>query len=354
MWQVLIIGAGQAGLAAAYWLKRAGVRFLALERGSGAGEAWASRYESLRLFTPRTHSALPGLKLEGEPAGFPSKGEMSLYLKKYAELFELPIQYETKVTSVRQENGLFAVSTSRGYFRAEQLIIATGPFQKPRLPAFSGAVPDDIVHLHSSLYKHPSQLQDGNVLVVGGGNSGAQIAVELSNGRETFLAVSRPPRYLPMTVAGEAIFWWLDRLGLLRADSSSWIGRRLRRAGDPIFGYELKQAVRCGKVILKRSAVGFGSGGVRFEDGSELDVRNIVWATGFDSGYEWLHVKEALDHHGRVLHNRGMSPVKGLYYVGLPWQTHRGSALLAGVGRDAREIVNAIIERGDKHGKRAP
>ena len=147
---------------------------------------------------------------------------------------------------------------------------------------------------------------------------------------------------------GKGMFWWLDKLGVLSASGSSWVGRKLRGRGDPIFGYELKQAVKCGKVVLKTRALGAGASGMRFGDGTALKVRNIVWATGFAGGYDWLHIEQALDRKKAPIHTRGISPVKGLYYVGLPWQTHRGSALLAGVSRDAREIVQAIMEKRDK------
>ncbi|WFB60148.1 NAD(P)/FAD-dependent oxidoreductase [Paenibacillus sp. BR1-192] len=345
VWDVIVIGAGQAGLASGYWLQQAGMKFLMLDRGSEAGEVWKTRYDSLKLFTPRTHSALYGMTLEGEPHGFPDKDEVASYLKSYAARFRLPIQFATNVTSVRKEGGMFIVDTDRKSFHTKALIIATGPFQQTRIPAFAASVPGDVLQLHSSEYKRPSQLQEGDVLVVGGGNSGAQIAVELSGDRETYLALGQPPRYLPMALWGKGMFWWLDRLGVLSASSSSWVGRKLRGMGDPIFGYELKQAVKCGKVVLKTRAVGAGASGMRFEDGTALKVRNIVWATGFAAGYDWLHIEQALDRKKALIHTRGISPVKGLYYVGLPWQTHRGSALLAGVSRDAREIVQAIMEK---------
>ncbi|WP_036718612.1 NAD(P)/FAD-dependent oxidoreductase [Paenibacillus sp. JCM 10914] len=348
MWDVVVIGAGQAGLAAGYWLRRAGMSFVMLDRGSEPGETWLARYESLRLFTPRTHSALPGMEMQGNPDGFPDKYEVAAYLKSYASRFELPIQWKQEVLSVTKERDGFVIHTEGEELRAKKLIIATGPFQRPRIPAFSAALPKDILQLHSSAYMEPSQLQGGNVLVVGGGNSGAQIATELSGSRETYLSLGQRPRILPMTMGGKSMFWWLDRLGILSARTDSWIGRALRRKGDPIFGYELKQAVKCGKVVLKKRAVRAGSSGMELDDGTIVSVRNVIWATGFVSRYDWLRIEGAMDHEQAVIHANGHSPISGLYYVGLPWQTHRGSALLTGVGRDARAIVQAIInEEGD-------
>ncbi|PAD73972.1 flavin-containing monooxygenase [Paenibacillus campinasensis] len=344
-WDTLIIGAGQAGMAAAYWLKKASVPFIMLDRGERHGQVWEERYDSLRLFTPRTHSALPGLPLEGDPDGFPDKAEMAAYLAKYADMFEFPIRYGDEVFAVHQEEEGFLVNTAQGDYHARQVIVATGPFQTPRIPELAASLPADIVQLHSSSYRNPSQLQSGSVLVVGGGNSGAQIAYELSHTRETHLSMSKRPRHLPMVLGGKGMFWWLDKLGLLRASSTSFVGKLLKRQGDPIFGYELKQAMKYGKVKLHGKTVGGSESGVRFEDDSELQVRNIVWATGFASDYGWLQMKGALNDEGGVRHSRGISPVPGLYYVGLPWQTHRGSALLAGVSEDARCIVEAILEK---------
>lgn len=356
IYDAIVIGAGQAGMAAGYWLKREGQHFLILDRGREAGEMWSSRYKSLKLFTPRTHSALPGLKLEGDPIGFPNKQEMAAYLKKYAAKFELPIRFGSEVVAVRKEEGTFLIHTEREVFQSRALIVATGPFQQPRVPDFASHLPRDIMQLHSSAYQEPSQLQDGPVLVVGGGNSGAQIAAELADTRETYLALAEQPRYLPMSLFGRSLFWWLDLAGILRADSSSWAGQRLRRQRDPIFGYELKQAVKCGKVVLKTRAVHAGAAGIQFADGSRLTVRNIVWATGYVTSYGWLQVDGALDANRKVVHTRGVSPIEGLYYVGLPWQTHRGSSLLAGVGRDAREVVRAMMiqKEGIRNGKGTP
>lgn len=347
LWDTVVIGAGQAGLSAGYWLKSMSGQenFLILDRHSGVGEVWHQRYESLRLFTPRSHSSLPGLHLAGDPKGFPDKNEISLYLQQYAEHFQLPIRFNTEVTSVRKEQGIFIIDSKQETFQARRLIMATGPFQHPSVPAFSQVVPKDILQLHSSLYKEPSQLQEGNVLVVGGGNSGAQIAVELSSVKLTYLATSQTPRYVPLTIGNRSFFWWLDRLGILKASSSSWVGRILRSQGDPIFGYELKEAVRYGKVMLKKRVVNVTHSGVHFQDGSVESVRNIIWATGFYSRYEWLHIEGALDSFGQVLHSQGVSPVKGLYFAGLPWQTHRGSALLTGVGQDTRRMVEAMNEK---------
>lgn len=347
IWDTVVIGAGQAGLAAGYWLSRSRVQnnFLILDRSKVAGEVWQGRYESLRLFTPRSHSALPGLPLEGDSDGFPDKNEISLYLQKYAAHFGLPIQFGADVTSVCKEQDIFIIQSTQGQYRAKKLIIATGPFQQPNVPVYSQEVPDDVIQMHSSSYRHPLQLQEGNVLVVGGGNSGAQIAVELSEGRQTYLALGQQPKYLPLRIGNKSIFWWLDTLGMLKAASSSWIGSLLRRQGDPILGYELKESVRYGKVILKKRTVDASNSGVLFQDGSMLDVRNIIWATGFKSRYSWLHIEGSLDSYGQVLHSRGVSPVDHLFFIGLPWQTHRGSALLAGVGRDAGEIVKAMNEK---------
>ena len=176
------------------------------------GESWINRYDSLVLFTPRMYDSLPGLLLEGDAHGFPAKDEITAYLKRYAEKFELPIKFQTEVVSVQYKDHIFYVETSQGAFQSKNLIIATGAFDIPHVPGFSRDLANGIVQLHSSDYKNPSQLAEGNVLIVGGGNSGAQIAVELSKERETFLAISKGISYLPLLIKEKVFFGGLIEL----------------------------------------------------------------------------------------------------------------------------------------------
>src|SRR5699024_7710725 len=223
MYNPIVIGAGQAGLAMGYYLKQSVDSFLILDENKEVGEVWDRRYDSLVLFTPRSLSSLPGLKLKGNPQGVPTKGEITQYLQAYADTFELPIKHNTRVTKVRKENNIYHISTEHAEYETRNVIVATGPFQKPRIPTFANILSKGIVQLHSSEYQNPSQLKEGNVLVVGGGNSGAQIAAEISQGRKTYLSTSQRLMFLPLVVKNKSIFWWFDKVGILKATSKSFI-----------------------------------------------------------------------------------------------------------------------------------
>ncbi|SDD15267.1 putative flavoprotein involved in K+ transport [Paenibacillus sp. UNCCL117] len=345
-YQTILIGAGQAGLAAAYHLRKQGVSFIGLDGAGQAGDSWRSRYDSLTLFTPRRCDGLPGFPMSGDPHGFPTKDEVADYLQAYRERFELPIRYGARVVKAERHEGRFRLKLADGEtLYAEQLLAATGPFQKPAVPQAAASLDEGVLQLHSSEYRHPAQLQAGPVLVVGAGNSGAQIAVELSGqGREVLLSASGPIRVLPLRFLGRSIFHWMDRLGLLRASGQSLMGRWLRKQRDPVFGRELTESLRRGAIRLMPRVSGAEGRDIRFADGSLLKVANVIWATGFRPDYSWLRVDGALDGDGRPLHTEGVSPVPGLYYLGLPWQRSRSSALIAGAAGDAAYVTARMQE----------
>ncbi len=341
-YQTIVIGAGQGGLAIGYYLKNLNQHFLILDRSKDIGSTWSSRYDSLILFTPRQYSSLPGLKIAGSPQGYPTKDEIANYLITYRETFQLPVQLNTEVTRIRKENGHFIVKTKDQNYETKNVVIATGPFQKPRIPAFAENLSTNIYQLHSSEYKNPANLREGNVLIVGGGSSGGQIAVELSKERETYLSIGHKLKFMPLKIGSKSIFWWFDKLGIMDAAPQSWLGRKIRMNGYPIFGYELKNAIKQGKVIQK-SRANYGEGStIQFQDKSSLNVQNMIWATGFQSDYNWIDIEGVLDHQGRVLHKKGESKIPGLYFLGLPWQSCRGSGLLIGVGKDAQYLAGLI------------
>lgn len=346
MYQTVIIGAGQAGLAMGYYLKQINQSFIILDKNQNIGDEWRKRYDSLVLFTPRMYSSLPGLLLKGDPHDFPVKDEIVQYLNQYVDAFQLPVQLQTEVKRVWKEYNHFYVQTIDEVYEAENVIIASGPFQTPNIPGFAQQLSSDILQMHSSQYKNPADLIEGNALVVGGGNSGAQIAVELSNERETYLSVSQKMKFFPLKIGKKSIFWWFDKLGILKAPSHSWIAKKIQAGGDPIFGSELKGALASGAVIQKSRTVDGDDTAIRFQDQTKLEVQNIIWATGFSLDYSWLEVKEVLNDRGRPLHKRGVTQVDGLYFLGLPWQYRRGSALLQGVGEDAKYIAEHIQKSG--------
>ncbi len=345
MIDTIVIGAGQAGLAAGYYLKQCKQEFLILDKGWEIGESWINRYDSLVLFTPRMYDSLPGLSLEGDQHGFPTKMEIVDYLRQYANKYNFPIKFQTEVVSIQLEENIFTIKTNQGIYQSRNLIIATGAFQSPRIPSFSKKLSHHVNQLHSSHYRNPSQLIEGNVLIVGGGNSGAQIAVELSKITDTYLAVSQMPSYLPLVIKKKSIFWWFDQLGILKATSNSFIGKAIQKKGDLIFGYELKEAIKRKEVAIKPKAIDGIDNHITFDDQSSLKVQNIIWATGFEAIYPWLKIKEVFNEKGAIVHNRGVTNVQGLYFIGLPWQHRRGSSLLQGVGHDAAYIVEHLKNR---------
>jgi putative flavoprotein involved in K+ transport len=343
IYDVIVIGAGQAGLAMGYYLSKSKLNFLILDSHNRVGDTWRDRYDSLILFTPRSYSSLPGLALAGDPKGFPSKDEIADYLEHYAGLFKLPIKLNMHVKNVSKKKDTFSIQTQDSLLKAKKVVIATGPFKDSFIPPMSTNLSNDVRQLHSSQYKDPSQLKEGSVLVVGGGNSGAQIAVELSKQHETYLSVGQKITYLPLSIANQSIFWWFEKIGILKADRDSFIGRKIQEKPDPIFGYELKEQIQKGKVMLKSRTTSIDEDSIYFDDQTSVHVKNIIWATGFKFDYSWLDIPGLLDSQGKIIHQRGVTTCDGLFFLGLPWQHRRGSALLLGVGDDAKYLYEQIV-----------
>ncbi|MDE5055135.1 NAD(P)/FAD-dependent oxidoreductase [Niallia taxi] len=342
MLDTLIIGAGQAGISVGYYLKKLNKNFIILDRNSKIGESWKDRYDSLLLFTPRMYSSLPGMDMDGDKNGFPTKDDVASYLKNYVKKFNLPIELGIEVISAYKQKNYFLVKTNQKEYMVKKLVIASGPFHTPYIPSFSSELSKGIYQIHSSQYKHPKQLAEGKVLVVGGGNSGAQIAVELSKEKETYLSHSTKLMYLPLVFIKKSIFWWFDKIGILKVNTNSRLGEFIQRKGDPIFGYDLKHAIKQKKIIKKGRVMDIKDNHITFKNQSSLRVENIIWATGFKNPMPWLKMNEIYNEEGQIIHQRGVTKVKGLYFIGLPWQYRRGSSLLQGVGYDAKYIVEHI------------
>ncbi|RXZ82479.1 FAD-binding protein [Paenibacillaceae bacterium] len=339
---VLVIGGGQAALATAYYLQRAGLDYIVVDGGERIGDAWRNRYDSLVLFTPRSYSQLPGMDFPGDPEQFPDKNDTADYLEKYAAALNATIHLQTKVLSVHKEQAGFVIATTKQSYRARQIVIATGPFQTPWMPAFAAKLSPKIRQLHSSEYRNPEQLQQGDTLVVGAGNSGAQIAVELADVTRVSLSAGEKPVFLPLKLLGKSIFYWFDKLGLLRATRNSFIGKKIQQRKDPIFGKELKQLLEASQVAMLPKTTGADKESLMFSDGQPREFANIIWSTGFHPDYSWLRIPRITNAAGALIHERGKTAEHGLYVVGMPWQHRRTSALLGGVGEDARFVVAAI------------
>jgi putative flavoprotein involved in K+ transport len=336
-YDVVVIGGGQAGLAAGHFLARQGRRFVILEAAEGPAAAWRGRWDSLRLFTPARFDSLPGRPLPGDPDRYPTRDEVVDYLTDYAR--DLPVEYNARVTRLTATSAGYFVDLADRTLQAAQVIVATGPFQTPRIPALAGGIDPDVLQLHSSDYLNPAQIPDGPVLVVGGGNTGYQIAEELSASQEVHLSIGSRQTPLPQRVLGIDLFRILTRVGAMRKTVHSRVGRRMKDR-EMLIGSSPRGARRRGIRLHGRSTAAEGTA-IRFADGATLHPRTVIWATGFARDHSWIDAP-VLDDSGALVHERGVTAAPGLYFLGLPWQHTRGSALLGWVQDDARYITERI------------
>jgi putative flavoprotein involved in K+ transport len=349
-YEVIVIGAGQAGLTIGHYLAQQGRRFVILERSDLVASAWRERWESLTLFTPRRYSALSGLPFPGDPDGYPTRDEVIEYLENYAETFELPIEFNGKVRRLAREDDRFVLEVDGRTITADQIVVATGPFQTPYIPKLANDLGPDVWHAHSTGYQRPSDVAEGTVLVVGGGNTGFQIAKELSATRKAILSVGTRQKPLPQRVAGRDLFWWLTKTGLIHKTVESRLGQRLKDR-DTLIGSSPRELERRYRVELKPRAIAASGRTVRFEDGSEVEVDAVVWATGYRPDHSWIDLP-IFDENGRLRHHRGVTDVPGLFFLGITWQWTRGSALIGWVKEDAEFIarqIGAYRERAGRH-----
>jgi len=336
---VAVVGGGQAGLAMAWHLARAKLRFVVLEAGPEIGHTWRSRWDSLTLFTPAQHDALPGMPFPGPPDTYPTKEPVAGYLQAYAAAFDLPVRLNARVTHLSRTAEGFEIRTDDELFRARQVVVATGPFQVPFVPPAAQWLDDSVTQLHSAGYRNPGALPPGPVLVVGGANSGFQIAGELAATRQVDLSIGTKLPMLPQRLAGKDLFWWLTRLRLMRVGTGSRLGRRMS-SRDFVIGSSRRTLRREG-IRFRPRLTGADGSTVRFADGSTLDVGVVIWATGYRPDYSWIHIP-AVTRDGQAAHRRGVTEVPGLYFLGLTWQHTRGSALLGFVNDDATYLTGHI------------
>ena len=338
--EVVVVGGGQAGLAIGYFLSKRGRHFTILEAGAEPAAAWRERWDSLRLFTPARYSGLPGLPFPGDPDRYPGRDDVVAYLTEYARRFDLPVELDSAVRSIRREGGAYLVEVDDRSYEADQVVVATGPFQVPFVPPVAEKLDAGVVQLHSTAYRSPDALPAGPVLVVGGGNTGYQIAEELSASRRTHLSIGSRQTPLPQRLLGRDLFWYLDSTGLIRKTTDSRIGRRME-GRDTLIGSTPRALRRRHGVELHGRVAEAAGSRVGFADGSSLDVETVIWATGFRTDHSWIDV-EVLDEDGRPVHRRGVTESPGLYFLGLSWQHTRGSALIGWVGDDAEHIAEQI------------
>jgi len=342
-YHTIVIGGGQAGLAAGYYLAQRGENFAILDGETRVGQAWRKRWDSLRLFTPARFNGLPGLPFPAGELYFPTKDEAADYLERYAGKFQLPIRPNTRIEKLERDGDSYRLSAGGQTFKARNVIVATGAYQSPYIPAFAAQLDPVICQFHSYAYRNPGQIPTGRVLVVGAGNSGAEIGLELSRaGREVWLS-GRDVGHIPADQLGKYFggrpYWWFIS-HVLSIDTP--IGRKMheqvRHHGNPLIRSNHKDILQAGIQIASR-LVGVEAGGLRLQDGRTLDAEAVIWATGFRPDYKWIDLP-VFDEFGLPDHQRGVvSKASGLYFVGLHFQTALTSALMGGVGKDAEYIT---------------
>jgi putative flavoprotein involved in K+ transport len=336
---VVVVGGGQAGLAIGYHLARQGHEFTILEAAEQPAAAWRERWESLRLFTPIRYSGLPGFPFPGDPDGYPARNDVVDYLTSYARRFDLPVEYGSRVWAISPSERGYRIDLEDRCCTAAQVVIATGPFQIPSVPSIADELSPDVLQLHSTQYWAPGDIPAGPVLVVGGGNTGLQIAEELSGSREVHLSIGSRQTPLPQRILGRDLFWYLEKTGAMRKSTDTRLGRRL--AGrDTLIGSNPRALRKRHGVRLHPRAVGALGRAIRFSDGTEHDANAVIWATGFRNDHSWIDAPIFDDR--QVVHQRGVTDSPGLYFLGLTWQYTRGSALLGWVGDDAAYIADRI------------
>lgn len=337
---VVVVGGGQAGLAIGHYLAEQDRDFTILEAADRPAAAWRERWDSLRLFTPARFDSLPGMAFPAEPDTYPGRDDVVAYLTGYAERFRLPVELSSPVRSVTPADRGYVVETDGRSYRAGQVVVATGPFQVPSTPPIAGGLTDAVVHFHSSEYRTPDGIPPGPVLVVGGGNTGFQIAAELTATHEVHLAIGSRQKPLPQRVLGRDLFTLLDRFGVMQKTADTRVGRRLKANEDTLIGSRPRTLRRKGARLRPR-AVGADGATVSFEDGTSLTVSSVIWATGYRLDHSFVQVP-VFDDQGHVVHERGVTESPGLYFLGLPWLHTRGSALLGWVKDDARYLADRI------------
>jgi putative flavoprotein involved in K+ transport len=356
----VVIGGGQAGLAVGYYLGQRGLPFVILDGNERVGDPWRKRWDSLRLFTPGRYDGLPGMPFPGPRSAYPTKDQVADYLEAYARRFDLPVRTGIKVHRLSKGGDGFEVTTGEGTLFAENVVVATGAYHTPRIPACARDLHEGIVQLHSSAYSNPRQVREGAVLVVGAGNSGAEIAIELARTHRTWL--SGPDTGQEPTRAGTlpdqlfTVILWFMATRVLTVNTP--LGRKVRKHFlDPPRGIPLGRVRRkdfaAARIERVPRVTGVENGLPRLEDGRVLDVSNVIWCTGFTPDYGWIDIPLPL-RYGYPAHDRGTVPsCPGLYFIGLPFLYSLSSSLVGGVGRDAAHIADHLARAGTAPGFRA-
>jgi len=345
--QTIVIGGGQGGLSVGYYLAKRGLPFLIIDASERIGDTWRKRWDSLRLFTVARYCGLPGMRFPAPGDSFPTKEEMADYLESYAEHFHLPLMSGVRVDKLSRDGGDFLITAGKLRFHCEQVVVAMSNHQKPRIPSFAAELDPAITQIHSHEYRNPSQLQKGGVLIVGVGNSGADIAMDVVSNHRTWLA-GKESGHVPVrieTAFGRYVWSRFFRFvahHILTVDSP--VGRKLRPkllGAAPLVRVKPKDLEDAGIQRVPK-VVGVRNKRPLLADDHTIDVANVIWCTGYHAGFSWIDLP-ILDGEGMPLHDRGIaSNEPGIYFVGLHFLYSLTSDTLMGMGRDAERIVKAI------------
>jgi putative flavoprotein involved in K+ transport len=350
--QTLVIGGGQAGLSIGYHLRRRGLPFMILDANERIGDAWRTRWDSLRLFTPARFDGLDGMPFPAPAHSFPTKDEMADYLAAYAKRFDLPVRTGVRVEGLSRQGTRYVALAGERRFEAEQVVVAMARYQIGHAPRWTCELDPRIVQLHSSAYRNPKQLQEGGVLIVGAGNSGAELALEIARNHQTWVS-GRDTGHIPFDIEGLAARLFLARFVLRFVfhrllTVKTPMGRKARprvlSQGGPLIRLKPADLKAAGVERVPKMA-GVHDGLPLLEDGRVLNVANLVWSTGFHSGFSWIHLPVFGDHEA-PRHESGVATGEpGLYFVGLPFIYAFSSTMIHGVGRDAERIAQVIERR---------
>ena len=356
--ETIVIGGGQAGLAVGYHLARQGRPFVILDANDRIGDSWRKRWDSLRVFTPARLDGLPAMPFPAPASSFPRKDEVADYLAAYAARFDLPVRTGVRVDGLSRFQDRFAVTSGDRRFEADNVVVATGAHHNPRVPAFASHLDPAILQAHSSEYRNPSQLQEGGVLVVGAGNSGAEIALEASRNYQTWLS-GRDTGHEPVRAGSgpdrlvTPLMWFAaTHILTVRTPVGRKVQRTFRSRGIPLARVRRKDLSAAGVELVPRTT-GIHDGSPVLEDGRVLDVANVIWCTGFEPHLPWIHLP-VFDEQGDPVHDRGVVESEpGLYFIGMYFLYALSSVLIGGVGRDAEHIAGHIATRQPTGGPEA-
>lgn len=349
--QTIVVGGGQAGLAVGYHLAKRGLPFLILDANKQVGDAWRNRWDSLRLFNPARYAGLPGLRFPARGDTFPTKDQVADYLGNYVHRFHLPVQNGVKVERLWKEGDRFLMAAGSQRFESENVIVAMANYQQPKIPAFAHSLHSEILQLHSHDYRNPSQLKEGGVLIVGVGNSGADIGLEVVHSHPTWIS-GKESGHIPWAIDSFIARFFLVRivrfLGHHVMTVKTRVGRKLRprllHQASPLVRVKPWDLTNAGIKWIPRT-VGVKNGLPLMADGTTLEVKNVIWCTGYHHRFPWIDLP-IFDEGGDPVHDAGIvNDVPGVYFVGLNFLYSMTSATLMGIGRDAKRVVDAISVR---------